>query len=89
MKRKLIKKSALIMCISILLCTNCIKAEDSQSTKAKTSKSIRKSIPLAGKWLFKLDPANTGEKEKWFNSKLPDRINLQGRDLLVPAMMLT
>jgi hypothetical protein len=78
MKRKLIKKSALIMCISILLCTNCIKAEDSQSTKAKTPKSIRKSIPLAGQWLFKLDPANIGEKEKWFNSKLPDQINLPG-----------
>ena len=79
MKRKFIKQSVMIVvCVGIVVCVSCRTTEDSQNTKAKTSKRIRKSIPLAGQWLFKLDPANLGEKEKWFNSKLPDQINLPG-----------
>jgi hypothetical protein len=47
-------------------------------TKAQISQPAAKNISLAGQWRFKLDPANTGEKEKWFQSNLPDRINLPG-----------
>lgn len=79
MKRKFITQSVMIVvCIAIVICTCCRTAENSQNAKAKTSEHIRKIIPLAGQWLFKLDPANAGEKEKWYNSKLSDQINLPG-----------
>jgi hypothetical protein len=58
--------------------TGCKTAEDSQSYKTNLSENSRKVISLAGQWLFKLDPADTGEKEKWFDSRLPERINLPG-----------
>jgi hypothetical protein len=58
--------------------TGCKTAEDSQSYKTNLSENSRKVISLAGQWLFKLDPADTGEKEKWFNSRLPEHINLPG-----------
>jgi hypothetical protein len=38
----------------------------------------RGTISLAGQWRFQLDPENMGEKEKWYSSKLPDRIKLPG-----------
>jgi hypothetical protein len=66
------------VCSAIVICNNCRTAGDSKETKATTSRRVRKSIPLAGQWLFKLDPENTGEKEKWYKSKLPDQINLPG-----------
>jgi hypothetical protein len=44
----------------------------------KKSECNLKSISLAGLWLFKLDPEDIGEKQKWYTNKLPDRINLPG-----------
>jgi len=38
----------------------------------------RGAISLAGQWRFQLDPENMGEKEKWYSSKLTDRIKLPG-----------
>ncbi|MDP4261266.1 MAG: beta-glucuronidase [Bacteroidota bacterium] len=35
-------------------------------------------IPLAGKWLFKIDRTDAGIKEQWFNKKLDDEILLPG-----------
>jgi hypothetical protein len=35
-------------------------------------------ICLAGQWNFKLDPKAVGEKEKWFEADLPDKIKLPG-----------
>ncbi len=79
MKRKFAIQSIMIaVCIGIVVCACCTTVEDSQNTKAKESNHSRRIIPLAGQWLFKLDHANAGEKEKWFNSKLPDQINLPG-----------
>ena len=78
-KRKFIRKSVVIVvCVGIAVCASCRSTQDSKTSKAKTSEHRLKSISLAGQWLFKLDHANTGEKEKWYSSKLPDRINLPG-----------
>ncbi|MHC4720324.1 MAG: sugar-binding domain-containing protein [Planctomycetota bacterium] len=35
-------------------------------------------ICLAGQWGFRLDPKEVGEKEKWFEADLPERIRLPG-----------
>lgn len=35
-------------------------------------------IDLAGKWSFRLDPANVGQQQKWFQGDLPDTIKLPG-----------
>ncbi len=38
----------------------------------------RDTIELAGNWSFKPDPQNVGEKERWFEQNLPDKITLPG-----------
>ncbi len=87
MKRKFIRQSIMIVVwVGIVVCACCRTAENSQISNAKTSEHSRKARPersrrvisLAGQWLFKLDPSNTGEKEKWYSSKLPGKINLPG-----------
>ncbi|MHC4532601.1 MAG: discoidin domain-containing protein [Planctomycetota bacterium] len=79
MKRKFVTQSVMIVvCVAIGVCACCTTTEDSQNTKANTSEHSRRIISLAGQWLFKLDPANAGEKEKWYTSKLPNQINLPG-----------
>lgn len=35
-------------------------------------------IPLAGTWRFQLDPENVGESKQWFNTDLPESIQLPG-----------
>ena len=35
-------------------------------------------IPLQGRWAFRLDPQNAGAAQKWFNQTLPDTIALPG-----------
>ncbi|MHC4726762.1 MAG: sugar-binding domain-containing protein, partial [Planctomycetota bacterium] len=87
MKRKFIRQSVtVIVCIAMVLHACCRTTKDSQTSKAKNPELSRNARPersrriisLAGQWLFKLDHANTGEKEKWYSGKLPDRINLPG-----------
>ncbi len=36
------------------------------------------SINLAGEWQFQMDPDDVGEKEKWFNTDLPETVKLPG-----------
>jgi hypothetical protein len=36
------------------------------------------SINLAGDWLFKIDPNDVGQKEKWFTTTLTDHVQLPG-----------
>ena len=36
------------------------------------------SMSLAGQWAFKLDPQKLGHEQKWFQTRLPDRIKLPG-----------
>jgi hypothetical protein len=36
------------------------------------------SLPLAGEWRFKLDPAGEGLAREWFRETLPDRVSLPG-----------
>ncbi|MCP4261472.1 MAG: hypothetical protein GY774_28815 [Planctomycetes bacterium] len=79
MKRKTFSQSVIIVvCIGIAVCACCRTTKDSQTSKAKTPEHNGKTISLAGQWHFKLDHSNTGEKEKWYSSKLPDQINLPG-----------
>jgi len=39
---------------------------------------LKETISLYGKWHFKLDKDNIGEKEEWYNKDLEDFINLPG-----------
>ncbi|MEJ2883183.1 exo-beta-1,4-galactosidase [Pedobacter sp. GR22-6] len=55
---------ALVACLYILLLL-------SGSLNAQT-------ISLKGKWRFKMDAHDLGEKEKWFSTKLPESVNLPG-----------
>ena len=40
--------------------------------------SFCQSVSLAGKWKFRLDSANKGVSEKWFDTKLTDELQLPG-----------
>ncbi|MBN1805478.1 MAG: discoidin domain-containing protein [Sedimentisphaerales bacterium] len=76
MKREFIKKSiTVISCIIILLYTGCSTNKIANRAKDKNNQRV---ITLAGKWFFRLDPANVGEKENWHRNNLPDTIELPG-----------
>lgn len=55
----------LILLIAFVGCTN-------------ANKQYRTQINLAGKWQFKLDTANLGIEQKWYNIHLLDSLNLPG-----------
>ena len=38
----------------------------------------RETIDLSGQWRFRLDPADAGETEKWFDQTLEEKIRLPG-----------
>jgi hypothetical protein len=61
-----------------MACAGCreVGNVDTESTAALDRQ--RGTISLAGQWRFQLDPENMGEKEKWYSSKLTDRIKLPG-----------
>ncbi|MCX2476815.1 beta-glucuronidase [Pedobacter sp. MC2016-05] len=40
--------------------------------------SFSQTISVAGKWRFKIDAGDEGVKAKWYNTKLPETINLPG-----------
>jgi hypothetical protein len=51
------------------------------TTASKVTASPQKEqevIPLAGQWGFRLDREDVGEKDKWFEIDLPDKIKLPG-----------
>jgi len=50
----------------------------SQAKATPYSGKEHRLICLAGQWDFKLDPKAIGEKEKWFEADLPDKIKLPG-----------
>jgi len=56
----------------------CLEIGNLNTESAATFDRQRGIISLAGQWRFQLDPDNMGEEEKWFNSKLTDRIKLPG-----------
>ncbi len=43
-----------------------------------TAKEFPKTVDLSGTWSFQLDSANEGLKEKWFNKKFSDSVQLPG-----------
>jgi len=56
------------------MCAGCHQATNSKvATKAGLSK-----ISLAGRWSFKLDPKDAGQREKWYAGKLDESIKLPG-----------
>jgi len=59
---------------AIAISAGCRSAANSKiATKAGLSK-----ISLAGRWSFKLDPKDVGQREKWYAGKLDDSIKLPG-----------
>lgn len=43
-----------------------------------STSSFGQTISVSGKWRFKIDAGDEGIKAKWYNSKLPETINLPG-----------
>jgi len=39
---------------------------------------LLQNLSLAGEWRFRLDPNASGRTERWYGSKLPDRVFLPG-----------
>jgi hypothetical protein len=58
-----------LLFLSIILCSNIY---------AQQTSAINNTINLKGKWLFKLDSTDIGEKEQWYNKTLDGQITLPG-----------
>ena len=68
----------MIMAAAIVICAGCHETADSQAKLTEGRGRQRKVMSLAGQWLFRLDPQNIGEQQKWHKSILTDRIKLPG-----------
>ena len=68
----------MIMAAAIVICAGCQEIVDSQAKLTEGRGRQRKIMSLAGQWLFRLDPQNIGEQEKWHKSIPNDRIKLPG-----------
>ncbi|MFH1881862.1 MAG: sugar-binding domain-containing protein [Planctomycetota bacterium] len=68
----------MIMAAAIVICAGCQTIVDSQAKLTEGRGRQRKVMSLAGQWLFRLDPQNIGEQQKWHQSILNDRIKLPG-----------
>jgi hypothetical protein len=71
-------RTLLLTAAAIVICSGCRETVDSQVKLTEGRGRQRKVMPLAGQWLFRLDPQNIGEQEKWHKSILNDRIKLPG-----------
>jgi beta-galactosidase/beta-glucuronidase len=71
-------RTLMLTAAAIVICAGCQERVDSQVKLTEGRGRQRKVMSLAGQWLFRLDPQNIGEQEKWHKSILNDRINLPG-----------
>ena len=65
-----------LLCLSIgaAMIPQCVIAQESTPVTAEPNATME----LAGQWRFAMDRDDVGEKERWFNRELTDRINLPG-----------
>jgi len=68
----------MIMAAAIVICAGCQETAGSQAKLTEGRGRQRKVMSLAGQWLFRLDPQDIGEQQKWHKSILTDRIKLPG-----------
>ncbi|MHC4394101.1 MAG: sugar-binding domain-containing protein [Planctomycetota bacterium] len=74
---KIIRSTAIAAAsVAMVLCVCCQTSLNSES--AACPEQQREVVSLAGKWHFRLDRQNVGEKEKWYNEKLTAYIKLPG-----------
>jgi hypothetical protein len=61
-----------------MACAGCREVGNVNTESTAALDRQQETISLADQWRFQLDPENMGEKEKWYSSKLTDRIKLPG-----------
>ena len=76
---KIISSTAIMVAsATMLICIGCNTSTNSQMQLTTAPRQQRETLSLTGKWLFRLDSRNVGEKEKWHTNKLTGNINLPG-----------
>ena len=79
MKDDIITLAVVMVCgVVVVTACGCQEAANSDAESAAGLDQERKVVSLAGQWLFRLDPQNVGEDERWYERKLADRIRLPG-----------
>ena len=63
---------------TITICPGCRDTTKSKITTTSELSERTATISLAGRWSFKLDPKDVGQREKWYAGKLTDSIKLPG-----------
>ena len=72
---------SIVSIVTGIAISTCLCCRETTGSKIATPAGLgkeRNAISLAGSWLFRLDPDNVGEQEKWFNGVLSSRTRLPG-----------